>query len=79
MGRGMQSALRFGKITEPIMSLTLGTRVGPYANLATIGVGGKGEMYRACKTAVTSDVARNVLKERFTADRARIRRRCDRQ
>ena len=70
----MQSAPRFGKITEPIMTPTPGTRVGPYANLATIGVGGKGEVYRACKTAVTSDLARNVLTGRFTADRARMAR-----
>lgn len=48
-GRGMQSAPRFGKITEPIMSLTLGTRVGPCATLATTGVGGMGEVYRAAK------------------------------
>ena len=68
----MQSAPRFGKITEPIMSLTLGTRVGPYANLATIGVGEMGEVYRACKTSVTSNVARKVLTERFTADVARM-------
>jgi serine/threonine-protein kinase len=70
----MQLAPRFGKITEPIMSLTLGTRVGPCATLATMGVGGMGEVYRACKTAVTSDVAREVLTERFTADRARMAR-----
>jgi len=56
------------------MSLTLGTRVGPYATLATIGVGGMGEVYRARKTTVTSDVARKVLTERFTADRARMAR-----
>ena len=56
------------------MSLTLGTRVGPCATLATMGVGGMGEVYRACKTAVTSDVARKVLTERFTADRARMAR-----
>jgi serine/threonine protein kinase len=53
------------------MSLTLGTRVGPYPNLATIGVGAMGEVYRAPKTTVTSDVVRKVLTKRFTADVAR--------
>jgi serine/threonine protein kinase len=53
------------------MSLTLGTRVGPHRNFATIGVGAMGEVYRARKTTVTSDVARKVLPERFTADVAR--------
>jgi serine/threonine protein kinase len=70
----MQSAPRFGKITEPIMTPTPGTRVGPYATLATSGVGVMGDVYRACKTTVTSDVARKALKGRFTADRARLAR-----
>jgi serine/threonine protein kinase len=54
------------------MSLTLGTRVRPCATLATIGVGGMGEVYLARKTTVTSDFARKVLTGRFTADRARM-------
>jgi serine/threonine protein kinase len=56
------------------MSLTLGARVGPYATLATIGVGGLGEVYRARKTTVTSDVARKVLSGRFTTHVARMAR-----
>ena len=56
------------------MSFTLGTRVGLYATLAPIGVGAMGEVYRDRKTTVTSDVARKVLTERFTADRARMAR-----
>ncbi len=62
------------KSTEPIMSLTPGARVGPYANLATIGVGGMGGVYRARKTTVKRDVARQVLTERFTASGARMAR-----
>jgi len=56
------------------MSLTLGTRVGPYADLATIGVGAMGEVYRARKTTVTSDVVRKVLTKRFAADVASMAR-----
>ena len=74
MGAGCNQHSASVKSTEPIMRLTLGTRVGPYATLATIGVGGMSEVYRARKTTVTSDVARKVLRGRFTADRARMAR-----
>ena len=56
------------------MSLTLGTRVGPYATLATIGFGAMGEVYPARETTVTSDVAPKVLIERLATDVARMAR-----
>ena len=74
MGAGCNQHLASVKSTEPIMRLTLGTRVGPYPTLPSIGVGGVGEVYRDRKTTVTSDVARKVLRGRFTADRARMAR-----
>ena len=70
----MQSAPRFGRITEPIMSLTLGTvsaRAQPSRRWVSAGWA---RFIGPAKTAVTSDVARKVLTERFTADRARMAR-----
>ena len=43
------------------MALTPGTRLGPYAIAAQIGVGGMGEVYRATDTKLDRDVAIKVL------------------
>ncbi len=43
------------------MALTAGTRLGPYAITAQIGVGGMGEVYRATDTKLDRDVAIKVL------------------
>jgi hypothetical protein len=39
------------------MSLSIGTRLGPYGILAPIGAGGMGEVYRATETRLHREVA----------------------
>src|SRR5215467_11885165 len=56
------------------MPLTAGTRLGPFENLAAIGAGGMGEVYRAHDTKLNRDVALKILPEAFTADGDRIAR-----
>jgi serine/threonine protein kinase len=59
------------------MSLTKGTRVGPYEVLAAIGTGGMGEVYRAIDTTLGRHVAIKVLPDAFAQDaerRARFER-----
>jgi len=47
------------------MSLTPGTRLGPYEILAPLGAGGLGEVYRAKDTKLKREVAVKVLPEAF--------------
>src|SRR5437016_2813686 len=56
------------------MSLTVGTRLGPYEILSAIGAGGMGEVYRARDTKLNRDVAMKVLPESFASDRDRLAR-----
>jgi Tol biopolymer transport system component/predicted Ser/Thr protein kinase len=59
------------------MSLSSGTRLGPYEVIAKIGAGGMGEVYRATDTKLGRDAALKILPESFTADpdrRARFTR-----
>ena len=56
------------------MSLTAGTRVGPYEITALIGAGGMGEVYRARDTRLQRDVAIKVLPDRFALDADRLAR-----
>ena len=49
------------------MSLTSGTRIGPYEIAAQIGVGGMGEVYRATDTKLKRQVAIKVLPAALTA------------
>jgi serine/threonine protein kinase len=48
------------------MSLSAGTRLGPYEILAPIGAGGMGEVYRAHDPRMGRDVAIKVAAERFS-------------
>ena len=48
------------------MTLTPGTKLGPYEILASIGAGGMGEVYRARDPRVGRDVAIKVSSEKFT-------------
>ncbi|MSO49782.1 MAG: serine/threonine-protein kinase [Acidobacteria bacterium] len=56
------------------MSLSSGTRLGPYEILNAIGAGGMGEVYRAKDTKLNRDVAIKVLPELFAADPERLAR-----
>jgi eukaryotic-like serine/threonine-protein kinase len=56
------------------MSLTTGTRIGPYAILAPLGAGGMGEVYRAHDARLGREVAIKVLPASFAADEERLRR-----
>ena len=50
------------------MTLTPGTRLGPYEVAAQIGVGGMGEVYRATDTRLKRDVAIKVLPASIAGD-----------
>src|SRR6266567_1178129 len=56
------------------MSLSAGTRLGPYEITTPLGAGGMGEVYRARDTRLGRDVAVKVLPSSFSADADRLRR-----
>jgi serine/threonine protein kinase/tetratricopeptide (TPR) repeat protein len=55
------------------MTLTAGTRLGPYEILVLIGAGGMGEVYRGRDARLGRDIAIKVLPERFATPVARER------
>jgi len=56
------------------MTLSAGTRLGPYEILSPIGAGGMGEVYRARDAKLNRDVAIKVLPAAFAADVERLAR-----
>src|SRR5512133_3062239 len=56
------------------MSLSAGTRLGPYEILGQIGAGGMGEVYRAHDARLDRTVAIKVLPTSFSADPDRLQR-----
>jgi eukaryotic-like serine/threonine-protein kinase len=56
------------------MTLSAGTRLGPFEILSPIGAGGMGEVYRARDTRLGREVAVKVLSSEFSADADRRRR-----
>jgi Tol biopolymer transport system component len=56
------------------MTLSAGTRLGPYEILSPLGAGGMGEVYRARDERLKRDVAIKVLPASFSQDADRLRR-----
>jgi serine/threonine protein kinase len=56
------------------MTLSAGTRLGPYEILAPIGAGGMGEVYRSKDTKLDREVAVKVLPAAFAEDPERLAR-----
>ena len=56
------------------MSLSAGTRLGPYEVIAPLGTGGMGEVYRARDTKLNREVAIKVLPDSFASDPDRLAR-----
>jgi Tol biopolymer transport system component/predicted Ser/Thr protein kinase len=56
------------------MSLTAGSKLGPYEILAPIGEGGMGQVYRAKDTKLKREVALKVLPDSFAGDPERMAR-----
>jgi serine/threonine protein kinase len=56
------------------LALTPGTRLGVYEVIASIGVGGMGEVYRATDTTLDRQVAIKILPDAFASDPERMAR-----
>jgi serine/threonine protein kinase len=58
----------------PPLSLTPGTRIGPYEVLALLAEGGMGQVYRARDTKLDRDVALKILPAAVAHDADRLAR-----
>src|SRR5713226_8311866 len=56
------------------MSISPGSRLGPYEIIAPLGAGGMGEVWKARDTRLGREVAVKVLPAEVAADRERLRR-----
>jgi eukaryotic-like serine/threonine-protein kinase len=56
------------------MTLTAGTKLGPYEIISPLGAGGMGEVYRARDSKLGRDVALKVISEQFANDAERMAR-----
>ncbi|HVE65443.1 MAG TPA: serine/threonine-protein kinase, partial [Thermoanaerobaculia bacterium] len=75
--RGLRAVSR-GRARRPnsggTLTLSAGSRLGPYEVLAPIGSGGMGEVYRAKDPRLGREVAIKVLPASFSSDPDRLRR-----
>ena len=53
------------------MTLSAGTKIGPYEIQSLLGAGGMGEVYRALDTRLERIVAIKILPAQFSTDTAR--------
>ena len=60
--------------TQGPVSLTVGTRLGPYEIVAPLGAGGMGEVYRATDSQLKRSVAIKVLPASMAGDADRLTR-----
>ena len=60
------------------MSLSAGTKLGPYEIVAAVGAGGMGEVYRSRDSRLGRDVAIKVLPQQFSTD-ADLKQRFERE
>jgi len=56
------------------MTIAVGTRIGSYEILASLGAGGMGEVYRSRDTKLKREVAIKVLPAEFSRYPERLRR-----
>jgi serine/threonine protein kinase/Tol biopolymer transport system component len=56
------------------LPLTSGSRLGPYEVIASLGMGGMGEVFRARDSRLNRDVALKVVPDSFSHDRDRLAR-----
>jgi eukaryotic-like serine/threonine-protein kinase len=56
------------------MTLTNGTKLGPYEIVSPLGAGGMGEVYRSRDPRLKREVAIKVLPQAFSLDADRLRR-----
>ncbi|HXY41033.1 MAG TPA: serine/threonine-protein kinase, partial [Vicinamibacteria bacterium] len=56
------------------MTLTAGSRLGPYEISGLLGAGGMGEVYRAHDTRLGREVAVKVIPQELAADKDRLTR-----
>ena len=56
------------------MTVSAGTRLGPYEVLSPLGTGGMGEVYRARDTRLQREVAVKVLPAELSSDAVRLKR-----
>jgi serine/threonine protein kinase len=61
-------------IARAAVTLSTGTKVGPYEIVSTLGVGGMGEVYRAFDERLGREVAIKVVPTAYADDQDRLRR-----
>src|SRR5439155_18615179 len=61
-------------IPASLLSLSSGSRIGPYEIVSALGAGGMGEVYRARDSKLNRDVALKVLPDAFALDSERLAR-----